>query len=372
MTDRLLVLAWYRLPLLAGRLARTAGAVLSDGAYLVAFPALAAFLPPAAFALGLLTGWLRFGAENVFTESVVILVLAIVLAFLGAALGGLFAAGYALADFFLYQRPALGFDRGLVAALQLRAALPLTYAGLCVVAIGAPLLVQLVRAQLPLGRVRGPDARVVLDTVLGAVLAGGLVFVALQSLPLLVRPLFTWQGRSPTVEAMFLVQGRALLFALLTAAVAGARVLAEYAAAVVDPEGLDEVADHLDLPEQHGWWERRSSLTRCVTGALAGTYLLAGLITSWLEALLALAVLLGIEAVRWFVLPRVPAWARAMAAVPAVVRLVTAVALSAALSSWLLPDRFFGESFLPLLLATLLSLALVAATFPESARAGAR
>lgn len=371
MTDRLLVLVWYRLPLLAGRLGRSGGAALSDGAYLVAFPALAAFLPAAALALGLLSGRLRFGAEHVFTESVVILVLAILLGFLGAALGALFAAGYALGDFFLFARPGLGRG-GVAAALQLRGALPLTYVGLCVVAVGAPLLVQLVRAQLPLRRVRGPDVRVVLDAVAGAVLAGGLVFVALQSLPLLVRPLFTWSGRSPTVEAMFLVQGRALLFALLASAVAAARVLAEYTAAVVDPEGLEEVTDHLDLRQEVGWWERRSPLTRCLAAALGGTYLLAGLITSWPAALLALLALLGIEAGRWFVLPRAPAWARAMAAVPAVVRLVAAAALSVGLSSWLLPDRFFGESFLPLLLAALLSLALVAATFPESPRAAAR
>lgn len=371
MTERLLVLVWYRLPLLAGRLARAWAAALADGAYLVAFPAPAAVLPAAALALGLLAGRFRFGAEQVFTESVVILVLAILLGFLGSALGALFAAGYALADFFLYQRPALGGD-GIVAALQLRGALPLTYAGLCVVAIGAPLLVQLVRAQLPLQRVRGPDARVVLDAFLAAVLAGGMVFVALQSLPLLVRPLFTWGGRSPTVEAMFLVQARALLFALLASMVAAARVLAEYAAAVVDPEGLEEVVEFLDLPREPGWWERRSPVTRCAAGALGGTYLLSGLITSWWAALLALAALLGIESARWFVLPRVPGWARAMAAVPAVVRLAAAVALSAALSSWLLPDQFFGESFLPLLLAALLSLALVAATFPESPRAGAR
>lgn len=219
---------------------------------------------------------------------------------------------------------------------------------------------------------RGPDARVVLDAVLAAALAGCLLYVALQSLPLLVRPLFTWQGRSPTVEAMFLVQGRALLFALLAGAVAAARVLAEYAAAVVDPEGLEEVADHLDLAPEPDWWEQRSPLVRCAVGALAGTYLLSGLLTNWVEALLALAVLVGIEWTRWFALPRVPLWARTMTAVPAVVRLVAAVAISAALSSWLLPDRFFGESFLPLLLATLLSLALIAATFPESARAGAR
>lgn len=114
MTERLLVLVWYRLPLLAGRLARTWGAALADGAYLVAFSAPAAVLPAAALALGLLAGRFRFGAEHVFTESVVILVLAILLGFLGSALGALFAADYALADFFLYQRPALGGD-GIVA-----------------------------------------------------------------------------------------------------------------------------------------------------------------------------------------------------------------------------------------------------------------
>lgn len=362
---RLATWCWERLPVSVGRFSRVGGVVARDGVHLLVWPAIAALGPVAAVMLGSGAALLRFGADVVFTESLAILALAVGLGFAGAQLGAWFVVAFGLSDLVLHDSPVLRYGSGVPGTLRLWAALPLTYVALATLAVVAPLLVQALRAQLRPPERLSPDAMVVFDAAVAALGAAVVMPVLLQTLPLLVRPVFTWQGGSPTAEAMFLVQGRAWLFALLAAVVAASRTLLEYAAAVTDGATLARVADAPPGTEQAGWWERRSRVTRTIAGALIGTWLLSGLLSSWFEALLTLLVLLAIEATRRIVLPRRSGWVRVAETVPALVRLFGALAVAVVVAALALPDRFTGDSFLPLLLPTWVSLGLLAAAFPE-------
>lgn len=357
---------WVVVPRAIARLSRVAGVAGRDGMHLLVWPSFAAGAPVTAALLGIAAGLFRFGADAVFTESVVILALAVVLGFAGAQLGAWFVVAFGLADLLLHDHAVPGYSGGVPDALRLWAALALTYVALASVAVVAPLLVQAVRVQFRPPERLSPDGRIVAEVALAAVSAAVVIFVVLQSLPLLVRPVFTWQGRSPTTEAMFLVQGRTWLFALLAAGFAAVRVLSEYVAAVTDPTTFARVAEEPATGTGQGWWERRPAVVRVVVGALVGTWLLSGLLSTWWEALLTVLVLLAVEGLRRLVLPRRPAWGRMVESVPAVVRLLVALGLAVVLSAVVLPDRFTGESFLPLLLPVYLSLVLLAAAFPES------
>lgn len=359
---------WEVVPLTVARLSAVAAVVGRDGVHLLVWPSLAVGAPAAAALLGVTAGLLRFGAQTVFTESLAILALAVVLGFASAQLGAWFVVGFGLTDLLAHDHGVPGYSGGAPDAVRLWAALALTYVALASVAVAAPLLVQAVRSQFRMPERASPDGLVVGDAVLAAVTAAAAAFVVLQSLPLLVRPVFTWQGGTPTTEAMFLVQGRTWLFAILAAVVAVVRTLSEYVAAITDPPTFSRLAQEPAAAPGQGWWERRPATVRTVVGALVGTWLLSGLLSAWWEALLTILVLLAVEGLRRLLLPRHPVWGRRAESIPAVVRLLIALGLAVGVSAAALPDRFSGDSFLPLLLPVYLSLVLLAVAFPESQR----
>lgn len=351
-------------PAQLARVSQVAGVAGRDGAHLLVWPALAVGGPLLAALLGVAAGVFRFGADAVFTESLVILTLAVALGFASAQLGGWFVVGFGLSDLVIADHRVLGYAGGPWAALRLWVALVLTYVALAGVSVVAPLLVQAARGALRLP-LRSADARLVADAAVAAAAAAAAASVVLQSLPLLVRPVFTWQGGAPTTGAMFLVQGRTWLFALLAAGVATLRTLSEYVAAVSDPAIVARVLESPATPPE-GWWRRRPVAVRIAVGAVIGTWLLSGLLSAWWEALLTLMVLVVVEGLRRWVLPRRPAWTSAMEAVPAFVRLLVALGLTVVVAVAVLPDSFGGASFLPLLLPVYLSLLLFALAFPDT------
>src|SRR5690606_473239 len=104
--------------------------------------------------------------------------------------------------------------------------------------------------------------------------------------PLLIRPVFTWPGYSPSVQAIAPLQERGPLLALALAAAAAGRVLLERRLLVgpaarfstVLGAGLATQSRHV-LPGR----------VRAVVAGVGITVLLSGVIGSWLEAVLVLA-----------------------------------------------------------------------------------
>jgi hypothetical protein len=203
------------------------------------------------------------------------------------------------------------------------------------------------------------------DIALGALLSGGLVFVYVQALPMLVRPVFTWQGDSPVVEAVAPVQRYAWLLALSALIIGGLRVLAEHGAVLLGYPEIERRAAALDARQASSLWERTPSPLRVLLAAGLGTLTLSGMVTAWPEAFVLFVGLVVVNGLRTLV-PRVaPGWPRLLERVPVLVRLPVAVVLGLLLSARLLAGHLSGTSFLPLIWALLVSLLCFALLFPH-------
>lgn len=359
--QRVVSLWWERLPRAGGRVAGSLPSFLIDGVYLVAWPRLAAALPPLALVLGALSGWLGLGADTIFTQSAAALSLAIGLGYLSAQLGLLFTLGYAIARLITIDAV---FSSGPVTFAELRVAVLIAATGLAALAAGMPLLSRLVAASLASLAGARADIRFVTEVAATGLVAAALSYLQLQALPMFVRPVFVWQGTVPPVASIAPVQQRAWLFALLALLVGGARVVIEYVATALDGPAIEARLWKLDSP-QPSWWERLPIEARLPLGAAAGTLLLSGLLMSWTEAGLLFAGQLGIVAAREALSRRMPVWPRLVQRLPTALRLVLALTLSYLVMSRLLRDRLFGVSFLPLIWSLLAALGCVAALFPR-------
>jgi hypothetical protein len=340
------------------------GVALGEGVYLTAWPRFAALAPAGALLFGVIAGWRRLGGEQVFTQSEFIIAVAVGLGLVSAQLGALFTAGYAIGDFLLWRNP--GFPvYDLMDRLQLLGGLLVVYVALAMLAIGVPLAVRALRAQTPLPSEEAADARVVLDTLLGGVLAASLTYLYIQALPMLIRPLFVWRGSSPSVESVTPAQQLTWVFVLVAVVVGAARVLVEYGAGVIDPGGIGRRAAALDSPGA-SLWERLPAVLRVAVASVVGTGLLGGLLFTWAEAGVLFGGLLTINAIRTFLPPRILVWPRTMERIPAILRLPAALGLGYIVSSWVVSDRLFGHSFIPLIWGLLAALLCVALLFPAS------
>jgi hypothetical protein len=339
------------------------GTALGEGIYLSAWPRIAAFAPAGALVMGILAGWWRFGGEQVFTQSELIIAMALGLGLVAAQLGVVFTLGYALGDLLLWRHP--GFPvYDFTDRVHLFGGLLVVYAALAMLAAGVPLAVRALRAGAPLPFERGPDVRVVIDVLLGAVFSAGLIWLYVQALPMLIRPLFTWQGSVPSVESVSPAQQGTWMFVLVAAMVGGCRVLAEYGACVLDPGGIERRAAALDAL-QPSFWEMLPVALRVPLTSMFATFLLGGLLSTWIEATLLLAGLLAINFARVLLPPRIPAWPRTMERIPVVFRLPAALGLSYLVASWIVSGRLGGQSFLPLIGGFLVGLLSVALWFPS-------
>jgi hypothetical protein len=366
MTGWLGDLWWSRVPSIAGRLSPSARGLLSEGVYLTAARRISAYAPAVALLLGLLAGSTGFGGDVVFTQSYAVLLLAIVLGMVAGVLGAYFTVGYGLGDLLLGGTPAtLAFDvDGPVDRALLVVALLIAYAALGMLAAGIPLAVQGLRAQAPWAAATG-DARALPDIALGALLSGALVFVYVQALPMLVRPVFTWQGDSPVVEAVAPVQQYAWLLALAALIVAALRVLAEHGAVLLGYPEIERRAAALDARQASSQWERTPAPVRVLLAAGLGTLTLSGMVTAWPEAFVLFSGLVMVNGLRTLAPRLVPAWPRLIERIPVLVRLPVAVVLGLVLSAQLLAGQLRGTSFLPLIWALLLSLLCFAVLFPH-------
>jgi hypothetical protein len=337
--------------------------ILSEGLYLVVFPPVAAFAPLMALLIGLVAGWQRLGAEVVFTQSAIILLLAVVFGFIGGQLGFMFVAGYALADFTLYANPMSPYEVG--GQIRFRVALLITYAALIVLAAGIPLFVRLLRAQMPPLERISADLLVVVDVVLSGILSALFVFAYLQALAVIIRPLYTWQGQSPTVDAMILVQNWGWVFALIALIITAVRVLVEYGVAAIDSQMIEEFARPLTQAERSSLGERLPTLAKVIVQAVLATLFLSGMLDAWYLALILFVALLAIESARRIGAKRIGVWPQIMRRIPANLRMAAAFGAAYLLSAFVLAGGVYGSSFRPLVWALIISLTCVALVFPE-------
>jgi hypothetical protein len=144
---------------------------------------------------------------DTYTSSIPVLALLLALAVFGSGLGLWTWIGFVVGDTVRPQPDV--FLTGLDAFVQVRIPLMITYALLAILLVLSPLTSQAMRRQLFPWAGHLHRERPRLDLLTGAaeallqgLLQGGLAWVWLQSIPLLIRPLYTWAGGPPPVGAI--------------------------------------------------------------------------------------------------------------------------------------------------------------------------
>jgi hypothetical protein len=352
---------WAGLPRLFRRAAITPAAALTDGLYITLAPPAAAFLPPSVFGLGLLFGWLHPGFQNVFSESLPFLIVAVLIGILSANLGAMFLIGFAIGDYFLFY-PGWMFEKHLFSVILYRFAFVIEYALLATLLVQIPLLTKSLLGQcykiLQLGQAVG-----VVFAVLGHILLSmTLVFLWAQIVPVLIRPVFVWAGHQPSEEVMQHLQQGNVWLLVAAAALASFVRMALQAVLAFSPEKTERLAkmeEANDLEEIRPLTLRTPRIIRAFFAALWSALLLSGLYSDLGDGILIAAIIFALQLVRLSVLP-LPAlatWSRWMDKIPLLARLVFGGAVVLGVSALILP-AFWRESFRPMLFLIIFGLVL--------------
>jgi hypothetical protein len=359
---------WNTLPLLLRRLSHTLALAFVDGLYLAAYPMAGSLLPPLALTAGFLTGWLHVGFERVFSESLMVLVLLTVAGILSAHLGALLVTGYALGDFFLANTD-WAYRGSLMANLfQIRLPLLIEYGLMALLVVTVPVLTKSLLAQL-VPPPRLPRAVRFAFALLGhAVLTGALAYLWTQSTPLLIRPVYTWQGGTPPVSAMLLLQESSWVIVGVALLASITRMVLQGRAASMTPIStrMDELerplATATPVPSLIG---HLPPLGTSIAASLWATLMLSGMMESWLDAVLLGGLILAVQAARAGIIP-VPLgpWARTMERIPVVVRLIGGLILLYFISVSVLSSQLAQLSFRPIVQLTSLGIVVLYLLIP--------
>jgi hypothetical protein len=275
-----------------------------------------------------------------------------VIAGFSAALGLYLVLGYAFCDFFLFEHSSQ--------LATLRPALVVSYLLLAVLTVLTPLSARLVRRRtLPdpdrLGAVGRP-----LHILVAAIVMGGLVFLWTESSAVLIRPIFVWtEAGAPTDDAIHPLQQFGWILALVAAAVAALR-------AELEPRRGSEAAREIARALAKRPVRRLPPLVSAVIDGALLTFLLGGLLDSWLEVPVVLAALVGISVLRRVVAPMFPLWPRLLSRVPMVLRLALGIVATAFVGRTIITAQFgFTQSLWPVAAAAIAGILVMTALVPD-------
>lgn len=367
-TDETLIRCWYaRLPRgLAPFVPRIATA-LGDGGWTAVWVRVAAWAPVIVFGVGLFVPRTWPGTQVVYTESPLFIGMAVALSILSGTCGVALLLANGL-------REVLSHDMAstLSAVLHVGAGQLVVWLLLAVLVVMLPqfahLLTEAGVVRMPF--LRNSDVRAVCRALLLATLYPCLVLLWCQAVTVLVRPVFTWSGSSPSIEAVSTVgawwpwlaaaaAGAALVRGILEGIVAPRMRLATHAAALTQqraasarPPGsaLDEVPEAL----------RIVAATGGMMILLAGMFerledVLAAGLGIWLIAMLARGLGAG-----WFT----GGWAFGIRRIPGAVRVAVALGCGYLLTDRVLALGWSGTQLRATMIGTLVTLTWLFVLFP--------
>ncbi|MGH7824992.1 MAG: hypothetical protein ACREQ7_07425 [Candidatus Binatia bacterium] len=383
---------WLRLPLVARRLSAQLALTLLDGFYLVAWPRMAALLPPVAFVTGLLIGWQYGGITveivrkpTVFTQSLAIMGTAAALGVMSAQLGALFLAGFAFGDFFLahpslFPSPGRTFEEivmlsdrtfgGRISYL-IRARIPLLieYGVLGLLAVSIPLMTKALVSQLSLPSRVGRNVRFAVAVLGHGALTAVLVYFWAQIAVILIRPVFTWMGDQPTVAAVQPLQSHGHFLVLIAVTASLARMCLQGLTAFRLDLGKRLDNFQQDLASASPVLPAADQVNPWVIAALRtlwATLLLSGLLTNWPDALMLGTVILFVQTARsgLIQLPIAP-WRSFVQRIPVLLRLVAGSTVVYYLAQMILQWQIWHrDSFRPIVLVTGIAFLIFFALMP--------
>jgi hypothetical protein len=371
---------WVRLPAAAARVSSGLAETMLDGSGALAIPALAMLVVPLAAAAGFAVGALHLTFETAFTESVLLMAAFAAVGIFSAHAGMWLLIAFAIGDFVLFHADwsttpgAFGFgEQGtlLTHLAEVRVPLVIEYGVLSLLVVGIPLSVKglLGRLRFP-GRL-GPDGQLRLALAAGGALTAALVFLWTQAAALLIRPLFTFTGSSPTDAAIVPLQRDGLVVVIVATVVALVRVAIQQRGVPPGPAAarMDRLEAELAARRMRGrpLLARVPVTIRAVARAGWATLLLSGLYFEWADALIMGLILLGFTLARAGVV-RLPLgrWPEIAAQLPVLLRLGLAFAIVFLIGNLTIDLITGSETFRPLVVITGVSLAVFFLLIPPA------
>ncbi|MDR7451403.1 MAG: hypothetical protein QN114_05925 [Armatimonadota bacterium] len=352
---------------------RAADAV-ADGAWTAAWPWVGAAAPLAGIVVGaLLARSDALRTAHIYTQSIAFLAVIVVLAFLHGAAAVAAMGGFIVLDVISawsgLERLFRGAFRDLpwiAQAARLYGSLLVGYLLLTMLVVRAPLFARRAADGVPINRVVRPQAAAAVRAVLYGIVCGVLVWLWCQAMIVLARPAFTWLKDAPYVAAILPVQTRWPLLVVLAAVAGAGRILLEEIALSRAPRrdlvrrlAVERSRDAaaVPLPPATG---------RVTVQAAVTTLLLAGAFTTALDGLIVF-VLTGLLAAWAYGVAGRPAlmWAGIVQRVPAVVRLIAALALGYWLAGTLVARLWATQTFRPVLFGGLAVMAVFYLLSPQ-------
>jgi hypothetical protein len=372
--ERFVRLWWVQLPFRASWFSKKLPYTFLDGFYLAAWPVIAAWAPLLALLAGLMIGWWHPGFESVFSESLVVLMIAAIVGMSSANLGLLFIAGFIFGDFFLQHTSwtQVGWRRNdgfFEHVIKVRIPLLIEYGLLYILMVKIPMITKALTAQL-----RVPflplKASFSIAAALYVLLTGVLVYFWTQTVPVLIRPVFTWVSARPPAEATVPLQQYEWVVIFVAIVIAAIRMLLQGMTAFRSEVGkpLEQLERELkELPLVRSLGERMSPWFLAALAASWSVLMISGVYKTWIDPVFIGALIFVLLAVRQRLIP-VPlgAWPKLMEKIPLLLRLVVGFILIKIISSAILENMMHTtDTFRPLLLMTALSMLIIFLLTPQ-------
>lgn len=358
MIARVSEVIWDAWPRMLGHASLTLSVAATDGQYLRASPTIAVGLPVTAAGVGLAIG--IWHPDPAFSSSWLTLMLLAAASGLGAGLGLIAWGFYCVGDLLGGGQPdhLFLYDVTLTERLWwVWVPVALTYVLLFALLVLIPVAAMAMRAELTdLLRLRGATQAVVGGTT-QSVVHGAAVAAWAIATSFLLRPLWSFAGGGPTVDAIELLQHRFVALGAIAAALTAGRGFLAHR--------LRFHQTGLGVPEASG----RHRLPRPIAAALKAlllTTLVGGLLGPVSGAAALFAVLAALFLLQAFIGELVPRYEVVVRRLPILVRLAAGGAFAYLLSGPLIdPALERGEaSFTPMVIALAASFTVFALLFP--------
>jgi len=345
---------WTRVPAFAGRITPALGIVLRDGAYIRAIPVLSAAAPPAAILIGFIFGWRHPLQSDLFTSSLLLMLLGLLIGCLSAAVGVWFVLGYSIGDLVLGPRGE-AFLGPISNSWKTYVALILAGGIFAILVVLIPLTARFLAGEVYTRWF--PDRARLLTIPTGAAGAALLVFAWSQSAIVLTRPYFSWHDLAPSPAEIDALHTAAWVLPLIAAAGVVARYLLEDQLRWRAPElaPLPEAARprKAPAPVSLGW---RVALS---------VFLLAGLMEYWIDPIVVAIVMVFLIVVREPALRRFEELLSPLMRLPVLPRLAAGAAISAILAIILISALGSVTAARPVVISTLVSLVVLSVLLPD-------
>ena len=363
-----LIRFWYcRLPRVLDPIAPRLASAVGDGLWTTVWLRASAWAPVLVFLIGLLVPR-TWPGTLVYTESPFFLGLAAALSIVSGTLGVGLLAGNGL-------REALSHDMasGLSAVVHVGAARLVVWLLLAVFVVALPQLAHLVTEAgvVRMRFLRDRDGRAAIRSVLLALVYPCLVLAWCQAMTVLVLPVFTWSGGSPSVDAVWSSQVWWMWLASAAACAAGIRgilegIVAPRMSRAIEVAELERARD--GSPREAGIiWRRAPVPIRIVLAVIGMTSLLGGMfarVTDALVAGIAIGVLamLGHGVCEWLM----GDWADRMRRIPGALRVTVALGLGYVVAFQALELTWGPGVLRSIMIGTLFTLTMFVALFPRT------